>query len=269
MSLWRGTTYADLIGHISRTNLEHFELRNQCTSDGTWLSCDATVCNLVVKLLGRNPRLKRFILLDSEEMMFSIGWPSTMTMAILDAALSHPTLRDIEIECSDDENAIPGIIGFWSEMAIAIQPDMLLAVAKLIRTNRKIRDICISGFDCNDTLSKIPEMSDIYQAMRSNYLIRQIPVRCHCKFHVWTGEKTPLVFEKIRDRVVINIANSWQVAHRITSTVALALRSLKLSPYAVLWILDWVPGCNYIYDDEFDPHRLRKLALIEHIARDR
>jgi hypothetical protein len=260
MSLWRGSTYVDLIGHIRRTNLEHFELRNQCTSDGTWLSCDATMCNLIVKLLGRNPKLKRFILLDSGEVMLSIGWSFAAAMAIIDAAVTHPALRYLNIDCSDAKTA---------------QPRLLSAVAKLIRANRKIRSIQLSGFDCPKTLDEVPELLEVYRAMRGNWTVTQLELRCECgdaaRAHMLSSH--PSIYKKILNRATINVGGgNWRAVHSVTHIVAMGLRPLGLSPYVVLWILDWLPWCKYIYvrdGDEFDPHRRRKLALIERIAQAR
>jgi hypothetical protein len=62
----------------------------------------------------------------------------------------------------------------------------------------------------------------------------------------------------------------WCNLHLRMLTLCVTLAPLRLTPYVVLWILDWIPPMNFKHYDEqhrpYDINHLAKLRLIEGVA---
>ena len=63
----------------------------------------------------------------------------------------------------------------------------------------------------------------------------------------------------------------WREVTRVMQHYFGGLRSLQLSTYVLLWLLDWLPPMSYRYawkgDPAYDPHHGKKVALIEGLIR--
>ena len=64
---------------------------------------------------------------------------------------------------------------------------------------------------------------------------------------------------------------AWSKMRHIVIDICIALASLRLPPYIVLWIIDQIPPMSHRFtykdNDDYDPHHLRKLRLIEGVER--
>ena len=63
---------------------------------------------------------------------------------------------------------------------------------------------------------------------------------------------------------------SWRAVNPRLSACVIALLPMCLSPYELLWVLDWLPPMNRRYncgDSAHDPHHGKKVALIEGLVR--
>ena len=254
------TVYADNLRRLCSTGLSNFELLNrEYAPRGERFSGDPLTCSMIVKVFNRNPELKSFKLLPNTGIMPPVGWTAETAVAVVNAAASHPTLRMLTVICS-------GIRG-------AAQSELLLAIAKLIRTNPRILTIRIEGFQCTVDLEKVSGLVEIYNALRTNWTLTQLTMICACRWSFGRDHWPPTDSNlwKIDRRIAYNMYSCWSDVHEEVLNVAIALRPMGLSSYVLLWILDWHPRCRFLYvhgdDNEYDPYRARKLALIERVSR--
>jgi hypothetical protein len=189
-----------------------------------------------IELLRGHPTLR--------QVDFPMGHQRSLIDKALTTALHLPALRGL---------SIMGIMPFTSV-------DILV---ELIRNHRFLNDVAVlMQVDYDDS-----EIERIASALRQNWRMTFLPTGHRCQKCSDT-DHAPCDIMRYLQR---NKDMQWKNVHKLVLDACIALQPLWLSPYVVLWILDWLPPMHHRFDyrddPDFDPHHVRKIRLIESVMK--
>jgi hypothetical protein len=138
-------------------------------------------------------------------------------------------------------------------------PTNVDAIDTIIATNRTVNQLRIHFPNRSETIARA--CTRLRATAENNWALLELNIG-------WTPTR-------LDDRIITRRNNEmrWKNVHRIVLQHCLTLRPLRLPPYVLLWILDWLPPLHHRFQTEhlcnYDPNHGKKIRLIESIMRDR